>query len=84
MQVSMWLDELGDSWNIYQYFRWACDILQYFYRRKMDIPRKIEKCKGIYLQEICDAHVQLLIDSDLYVLSMSTNEALRDVGMSQS
>lgn len=51
MQVSMWLDELGeDSWSMY-YFRWACDNLQYFYRRKMDTPRKIEKCKGIDLQE---------------------------------
>lgn len=31
---------------------------------------------------ICDAHVWLLIDSDLYVLSMGTDEALRDVGVS--
>lgn len=51
MLVSMRLDELGeDSWSRY-YFRWACDILQYFYRRKMGIPNKTEKCKGIDLQE---------------------------------
>lgn len=39
---------------------------------------------GKVYNRICDAYVWLLIDSDLYVLSMSTEEALRDVGMSWS
>lgn len=33
------------------YFRRACDILQYFYRRMVAIPGETRKCKGVDPQE---------------------------------